>query len=292
MKMDFSKMLEADVIVDRVLERYKKGLNSTIFIIGLSGTGKSSTSIRLGELISEKFEGESKITIVNSLLEFIKSVRDAREDVLSIDVEEEVSVLFPSRRAMAGDNVSVGKILDTIRKKKMIIIANAPIWNSFDSHMRAMGHFIIETLRINKTQGVVISKFHRLQTNPLSGKTYRHTLERNGKDISRMITRMPSKERWDNYETQKDKFMNELYLKLENEQHTKEKKLNKNRDVPEPEGLNEQEKKVYGFIYVKGLPQTEIAKILNVNEKRVSAIKKNILKKANSVENATEPPIK
>ena len=54
--MDFSKMVEADVIVDRILERERKLLNSTIFVIGLSGTGKSSLSIRLAELIIERDE--------------------------------------------------------------------------------------------------------------------------------------------------------------------------------------------------------------------------------------------
>ena len=290
MEKDFSKIVEGDVLTSRIQERENKGLNSTIYIIGLSGTGKSSTSIRLGELIIERSENEKLMIIVDSLLDFIRAIKNSKKG--DIIIVEEVSVLFPSRRAMAADNVSIGKILDTCRKRQLTLICNAPIWSSIDSHMRAMGHFIIETLRINKTQGVVISKFHRLQTNPLSGKTYRHTMERDGKDISRMITRMPTKERWDNYELQKDKFMEDLYLKLENEQDAKEKKLNKQKDVAEPKGLTPQETKVYGLIYVKGLPQTEIAKIINVNEKRVSAIKKNILKKANFVENDIEPPIK
>ena len=193
-KVNFSKLPEADVLLTAIKERSKKGLNSNIFVIGLSGTGKSSTSIRVAELLEEKRKEEEEtipqIFIIDSLLELIKSLRKSKEG--DIIISEEVSVLFSSRRAMAGDNVSIGKVMDTCRKKQLTIISNAPIWGSIDSHLRGMGHFLIETLRINKTQKVVVSKFHRLQTNPSTGKTYRHTMQRDGRDVSRMFTKMPS----------------------------------------------------------------------------------------------------
>ena len=220
----FDKMPEADIVVNYVNTRLRKGLNTNLYIIGLSGTGKSSVSIRLAELIHGERDEESKpeITIVDSLLEMIKAIRKSKTgDIIII---EEVSVLFSSRRAMTGENVSIAKVLDTCRKKELCLISNAPLWNSIDSHMRALGHIIIETLRVNKTDKVVVSKFHRLQTNPLTSKTYRHTMQRDGADVARMFTKMPSKDRWDNYEKQKDEFMDELYEQLEVEQNIKNKK--------------------------------------------------------------------
>lgn len=278
--LDFSNMPEADVIVDRIMERFNKGLNTNLYIIGLSGTGKSSTSIRLGELIEIEFKKDLQISIVDSLLEFIRAIRNSKEgDIIII---EEASVLFPSRRAMASDNVSIGKVLDTCRKKRLIIISNAPIWGSIDSHMRAMGHFLIETLRINKTQRVVVSKFHRLQTNPLSGKTYRHTLQRAGRDVSRMFTIMPSKERWDSYEEQKDKFMDELYQRLENEQNLKKKKLDKQSGLinPKVKKLTEQELIVHRMFNVNDSRVEDISEKLNVSTRRVYTIINNIKKKS------------
>lgn len=280
METDYSKIPESDVIVDRIIERFNKGLNTNLYIIGLSGTGKSSTSIRLGELIDIEFKKNLKISIVDSLLELIRAIRNSKEgDIIII---EEVSVLFPSRRAMAADNVSIGKVLDTCRKKRLIIISNAPIWGSIDSHMRAMGHFLIETLRINKTQNVVVSKFHRLQTNPLSGKTYRHTLQRGGRDVSRMFTKMPSKEKWDSYEQQKDIFMDELYQRLENEQNIKQKKFDKQivRDKPHLQELTPKESEVNRLVNEKGLTQNEAAKFMDVSAARVSVLMKNIFKKS------------
>lgn len=216
---------ESDVVVNHINSRLKKGLNTNIYVIGLSGTGKSSTSQRIAELVNENREGKTGIYIVDSLLELLKAIRNSKQkDVIII---EEVSVLFPSRRAISIENVSIGKVMDTIRKKLLCIISNAPIWNSIDSHMRAMGHIVIETLRINRKKQVVISKFHRLQTNPGSGKTYKHTMRRKEREVQRMFTRMPSLEKWEAYERNKDRFMDQLYQDLQHRQKMKQNKMDK-----------------------------------------------------------------
>jgi len=277
--IDFSKMVEADIVVNHVNSRFKKGLNCNIFVIGLSGTGKSSTSLRVGEKIIESREIKPEIFIVDSLLELLRALRKTNEG--DIIVIEEVSVLFPSRRAMVEENVSINKVLDTCRKKMITILSNAPLWGTIDSHMRGMGHILIETLRINRTLKVVISKFHRLQTNPLSGKCYRHTFQRNGIDVSRMFTRMPNKERWDNYEREKDKFMEELYKTLEYKQLKKKKKLEKETVVVQPEikELSKRELQVHQFVNREGLTQTETATRLGVSIPRINQILKKIKKK-------------
>lgn len=283
-RIDYTKLPEADVVVSKVIERLNKGLNSNIFVIGLSGTGKSSTSLRLGELIQEKRKElediDQQVFVVCSLLEFVQSLRRANEgDILII---EEVSVLFPSKRAMARDNVDIGKILDTCRKRRLIIISNAPIWGSIDSHMRAMGHMLIETLRINKTQGVVVSKFHRLQTNPGSGKTYRHTMQRNGLDVARMFTFMPSKDRWKAYEEEKDKFMEELYSRIETSALKKKAKFEKELKQAKPriQDLSARELQIHQLYNKEGLSQKECAERLGITQTRIHQILKRIIKKS------------
>ena len=170
-KIDYSKLEESKIIVDEVLRRFKAGLNTNIYVIGLSGTGKSSASIRIGELIKEQNGGQMFIT--DSLLEVLGAIKKSNEgDILIV---EEVSVLFPSRRSMAHENVAVNKIFDTVRKKRLCIISNAPILPSIDSHMRGMGHILIETKGIRKREQVVVSKVLLMQTNAKSGKTYWHT---------------------------------------------------------------------------------------------------------------------
>lgn len=280
-KIDYLQYPESDVVVGHINFRFSKGLGTNVFVIGLSGTGKSSTSQRLGELINESRDNKYNVFIVDSLLSFVKAVRESVEG--DIIVIEEVSVLFPSRRSMAQENVAMGAIFDTVRKKRLAIISNCPIWGSVDSHMRALGHLLIETLRVNKTQKIVISKFLRLQTNPMSGKTYFHTFQRDGRDIKMMYTRMPDKKKWDEYERQKEEFMSSLYSKLEAKQKKKEEKEDKKiRTIPEPKNIRkftERELAVYQLFYKGKLTNQEVARKLGLCDSRVTGIRKNIEKK-------------
>ena len=284
----FDNVPEADVVVNYICARFKKGLGTTVYIIGLSGTGKSSQSQRIGELIIEKRpEEDLKMFIVDSLIELIEAIQHSKHgDIIII---EEVSVLFPSRRAMGNENLAIGKILDTIRKKRLCLISNAPIWTSIDKHMRSMGHVMIQTLNILKMQQVVISKFYRLQTNPASGKTYTHTMARKGRDVQLLITKMPSMDTWNEYESQKDKFMDELYADLKHEQVKKKEKKDKEmgRGVPKPKikALTPKELEVHQLYNLNGLTQQATADKIGVCPQRVSIILKNIIKKTTFVEN-------
>ena len=272
--------IECDVVVNHVNNRYSKGLNTNIYVIGLSGTGKSSTSQRLSEVIIEERKESNQVLITDSFLNFLRAIRVSKEgDIIII---EEVSVLFPSRRAMAKENVNIGKVMDTCRKKMLCIISNAPLWNTIDSHMRAMGHLIIETLKINKKHQIVISKFHRLQTNPLTGKTYRHTMKRKGRDVNRLVTKKPNQEKWDEYEREKDKFMDELYKRMEFEQKQKKQKLDKEMMISSPRirELTQLELQVHQLVNVQGLKQTEAASRLGKKDSQISKIIQNIKKKS------------
>jgi KaiC/GvpD/RAD55 family RecA-like ATPase len=237
-----------------VIERLKKGLYTFILVTGLPGTGKSSVCIRLAELINleikKEFDkqydlGDIKVqNIMDDLLEFIRFTKSANKKG-KIGIIEEVSVLFGSRRAMAQENVAVGRILDTCRKLETIVIANAPIFTSIDSHMRAMAHVLIETDHINKTQGVVVSRAWRLQTNPHTGKTYRHRFTRASRDVTHFFTKKSNSGVWDEYELKKDKFLDNLYTKLERAQEKKDGKIAKE--------LGMEKRKI-----VKKLTETEI----------------------------------
>jgi len=279
-KYDFDKIPECDLLIKFVNKRLKASSGSNLFVIGLPGTGKSSTCQRIAELIQEDRKKTTEIFIVGSLLELLDTIRKAKlGDVIII---EEVSVLFPSRRAMATENVAVGKIFDTIRKKNLCLISNCPIWIHVDSHMRALGDVLIETLKINKKAKVVISKFHRLQTNPSSGKTYKHTFTRNGLDIARLFTRMPNLKQWNEYEEGKEKFMNQLYNQLKFSQEKKENKLNKemNKGNIQVKPLTVQELRVHELVNVKGYTQQEASVEMGISNPRICVILKNVRKKA------------
>lgn len=264
---NFDEMPESDVVVNNCFNRYKKGLGTNIFVIGMPGTGKSSCCMRLGELIINKKnentdDEKNEMFITDSLIQFVEAV--IKSKIGDVIVVEEAGVLFPSRRAMSRSNVNVGKMFDTVRKKQLILISNAPILGSIDGHMRALGHILIETIKILKKKKVVISKPLRLQTNPKSGKTYFHRFQRNGREVNLTFTRMPNSDTWKAYELNKDKFMAELYQQLLEDTKDEKDKIDRarrkrNGDLPP---VTPKEERLIDMIDNKELTHGEVADIM------------------------------
>jgi len=280
-KQNWDEIPESDVVVKHIGVRFRHGLNTNLFIIGLSGTGKSSTSFRIAELvIGDRPKEKLQMFVCDSLLKLLESMKKAKQG--DIIIVEEVSVLFPSRRSMARENVAINKVFDTCRKRRLCIISNCPLWKATDSHIRSMGHILIQTLQILKTEGIVISKFFKLQTNPSSSKTYTHTMTRDGKLVHRMYTRMPNAESWKEYEKKKDEFMEELYAELKHEQVKKLKKRQKEMGILQPKvkELTVQELEVHNLYNIKGQTQQEIAKKLGVCRQRVTQLVKQVANKS------------
>jgi len=287
--IDYQNLPEADVVLNYIKTRKKKGLYTLILTSGLPGTGKSSMDLRLAELTSLELAGENIVTeenIIDDVLGLIKFIRNADEKKVCIAVIEEISVLFPSRRAMSHDNVAVGKILDTARKKQVILFANAPLWTSVDSHIRALGNIYIETLRINRKEGVVIAKALRLQTNPGSGKTYFHWLKRKTKEVHRIFVKKPNSDTWKKYEDRKDVFMDELYEDLRKKTM---KKLGKKEKIKTVKALTPRELQVYDLVLRKGLNQSQAARELGVSSSAVHLILNKVKKKTNYKDNEEKP---
>jgi len=283
-EVDYSKHPEADVVVDYIVRRFKKGLYTLTFVWGLPGSGKSSTCQRLGELVSLKLFNENRITnkrIVDNFLDFLRLVKDSKPgDIIII---EEVSVLFPARRAMARDNVNISKILDTCRKRRIIVFSNAPIFKNVDGNIRALANIGIETYKVVKKQQVVISKPLILQTNPGSGKTYLHRFSREGVEVDMMYTRMPNSETWKLYEKDKDDFIDKTYTKLKLQHEQAERKENEKLGIMSPRlqerPLTQLEIKTYDLVERQHMSVQEAANKLGVKHPVVSARMRNINKK-------------
>lgn len=283
-RTDFSKIPECDVLREYIKWRHEKGLYTLLLATGLPGTGKSSECQRLAELIAQDIHGNNNIketNIVDSMLGFLEFIRNVKGPG-EICIIEEVSVLFPSRRSMSKSNVDMNKILDTCRKKQIIVLTNAPLYTSVDTHIRAMGHVLTETIEVNKTQGVVIFKAWRLQTNPHTGITYRHRFKRRGRDVFRYFTRKPNSDVWKKYELKKDEFMNNLYEKLKNnakdEEEKQLKRLDKKVDI-DLSSLNELQIKVYMMRHVQKKRRSDIAESLGLKPGEITTILEDIMSK-------------
>jgi hypothetical protein len=268
---DLKNFPEADLITNYICDRKKKGLYTLVLVSGLPGSGKSSQCCRLAELVVEKLSGKNTFTsnnITSNFLHFVRFVRDADPEKIEVVVVEEISVLFPSRRAMSGENVDLSKVLDTCRKRQVIIFANAPIWTSIDSHMRSMANVYIQAIKVYKKAGIVYSKCYRLQTDPRTGKTYTHNFKRNGREVNRIYTLACDKNTWAEYESKKDSFLDEIYLKAEARAIARKKKDDKLLEHVTPrsiQGLTGKELAIFDAVRTKGRTQTSVAKEMGVS---------------------------
>ena len=282
---DLKKFPEADLPVNYICDRKRKGLYSLTLVSGLPGSGKSSQCCRLAEKVLEKMTGKNTFTannITDNFLGFVRFVRDAKADEVNVIVVEEISVLFPSRRAMSGENVDLAKVLDTCRKKQVIIFANAPIWTSIDSHMRSMANLYLQAIKVYKKAGIVYSKCYKLQTDPRTGKTYTHNFKRNNREVNKMYTIACNAEVWAEYEGKKDSFLDDIYSKAEARamhRAMKDEKMLKSVTKIDDTELTAQEIIVDSMVNKKGKKHQEVADILGVGRSRVSQLASIINKK-------------
>jgi len=289
---DLKNSPEADLVVNYICDRKKKGLYTLVLVSGLPGSGKSSQCCRLAEKVMEKLSGKNSFTaknITDNFLGFVKFVKDSDPNEPCVQVVEEISVLFPSRRAMSGENVDLAKVLDTCRKKQVIIFANAPIWTSIDSHMRSMANLYLQAIKVYKKAGIVYSKCYKLQTDPRTGKTYTHNFKRNNRDVNRMYTLACNPETWAEYEGKKDSFLDDIYLKAEARAMArvlKDDKLMRKVMPVDVDELTPQEIMVDTLVNVKGTKHAEAAKIIGVGRSRVSQLVSVINKKKKKLSNA------
>ncbi len=237
--IDFDKLDEAGAIISHIYNRYRKGLLTVVKVIGLPGMGKSYCCMRLAELISIKIHGKNIMKreyIADNLLDVIKILRSTKKRGMPMVVEE-ISVLFPSRRHMTGENVAAGQIWDTMRKKGMVVIMNCPLSKDVDKKITALSNLQIETLRVNKRKGVCVIKPMRLQANPSTSKIYHHRLiDKYGMEVHRSFVKKPSDDLCEEYEKMKDDFLDDLYKTLQSKQ---EKKI----------------EKTFGLLVTKGIPK-------------------------------------
>ncbi len=268
-RLDFSNIKENGVIIKEIKNVYRMGKMNVIHVIGLPGTGKSWYCLRLAEQLSEDIHGVDeetaernyKITIdnvVDSLLGLLKFIRKV-EGPGAIVVAEELGVWLSSKRAMSSENVDAGYVWDTLRKKRIIVIGNNPISKDIDKKLMALSTMQIQTLTLNKREGVCLVKPLRLQTNPDTAKTYRHRLTDNGFEVHRCWSGRPSKELTKAYETSKDDFLEELYNRLEKKHQDKLDKLHNNKAGKV--GVVTKLESLRANMRARGLNTTEIASL-------------------------------
>ena len=275
----FDNVGESIEIVKYLMHRYYRDVLSVVIFYGGGGRGKSYGSMRLGELLSFQIGYDcnfDETNVVDNLLDLLRFVKTHVHCVL---VCEEASVLFSNRRFMGNENVTMNKIIDTLRKRKIILILNYPVLKSVDTHLLQSACLAIQCLQIYKSKGVCLVKPIILQPDPYTGKIYRHHIMDEKGDIDVCIFRKPSDKLIKAYEKNKDLFINKLYLDLEAKHQVALNKEKPTTLILKKE-LTPIEQDVSKLINEGITNQKEIAKKLNLSQPRINAILKNIRKKS------------
>ena len=287
-QIDLSEVEEGKAIINYIVDRIKKGLGCNIIVVAPPGLGKSWLCLRIMELLYKKQFNSKNITkrhIVDDIADafhFVRTVKRAGEP-LTI---EEMSVLAGSRRSMSSDNVSFNYLLDTCRKKQVVLLMNAPHPKFIDSHIKALCHVQLECLKIKKREKIVIVKPMKLQTNMETAKIYRHRFQEDGREVHRSFFGKPSKELIEMYEKRKDIFMDELYEIMEAKAKKKKEKVlieigRSTRQMQFKTKLTDKEAHVYREVMLKGRTMTDVAREEGVNYSVISRRVKVIKKKQN-----------
>jgi len=143
-----------------------------------------------------------------------------------------------------------------------------------------MAHVLVETQRIYKKAEVVMSKAWKLQTNPHSGKTYRHRFNRHGKEVTLFVTKKPGSELWEKYEKSKDDFLSDLYERLEKRTIKKFEKENKELGMvakrEAKRAPTKRELEAYHRVRVQGDSYKKAGEDMGCSFQRIGAMIKNV----------------
>ncbi len=285
--LNLEEIPEMGKVLDYITLRYKNGLGTNIIVTGPSGSGKSYVCERGAELSSKVINGENKKLdkkhILDTPLNIIGFVKDSPPG--SPGNMEEIGSVYNSRRSMVSENVDINRILDTIRKKKLILFCNCPSIKTADKAFIRHAHIFIEIMGIIKTKKVCIFKAFKCQYNSSMDKMYRHSFkDKRGHDVKFFYSRMPSDYLIKMYENSKDSFLEDLYNKIKDralEKEAKEMKRIKDKSkIYIAKELTDLQKKVFDMRFLDNMKQQEIADKLGIARSGVSlhltAIKKKI----------------
>jgi len=194
------------------------------------GTGKSSSAIELADELDRCSDNKPRFDVSRIALnaeEFASLVKKKWPKGTCIILDDAGLSLY-SREAMTESVRNISKIFQSIRFKNLCILLTLPNFNMLDANVRRLVSCYIEVLEIDRQKNQTICKFNWLQSNPHSGKIYRHREEvyktvvcpttgismRKKFLLSNIRIDKPRKELFEPYEKKKANCMNKAYAEF------------------------------------------------------------------------------
>ncbi|MEO5350118.1 MAG: ATP-binding protein [Magnetococcus sp. YQC-3] len=230
-------------LYDYAWKRVRENNNSTMAVLGATGTGKSLASLKLAyDLDIDPKTGEHRFPLdasrvvfnVKDFYLFVQKRINGEVPVGSAVVFDEAAIdLSSDKHFMNVDIKNMRKVLQTFRSQRLITIMNFPVSLGFLAKpIRQMFDVILDARGVNFQEGFSVFVPHYFQTNTLTGKIYRHSprgVDDNGKEyvMESIKIRKPPEELIKAYERKKKEFANNLLKETISFQEAKEKKVEK-----------------------------------------------------------------
>lgn len=265
--------------------KYIKGLirknkNFIAAIVGVTGSGKSWSGLRLGEMLDDDFDVRNVCFNPEEFMDLVNG-KTKKLKTGSVIIFDEIQVSMSHVEWQSLHARLINYVLQTFRHKNFILFMTAPHFSFINASIRRLIHARFQTVKIDEQKEITTLKGFLFQTNQDTNKIYKKYLRlRTGEKVTSLKLKKPTEQLIKDYEKKKDIFTRELNLEIALE-------LRRIREKKAPKLLTEQQEKVLACLK-KGMVIPEISKELCVSIQAIYDRIKSIKKKGYEIEPINE----
>lgn len=242
-----------------ILQRIKNNKNFIACITGSTGSGKSWSALREGEVLDPNFNIDNVCFSGQQFMDLINGkVKDLRKGAYI--VFDEIQVTMGHLDYQSLQSKLLNYVLQTFRHRNFILFMTSPNFNYINKTARLLFHSRMETVSIDKNKKQVKLKPYLIQVNQKKGEPFEKWLRVYTKEygivpLKVLRVGMPSDNLIKAYEEKKSQFTEEL-----NKGITKDLKRLNNGEEPKELTIKQEE---IVLLLKKGLTIPQIAEKIN-----------------------------
>jgi len=266
-KTDKKKGKKVGFFNSYILQRISRNKNFICCITGETGSGKSYSTLREGELLDPDFDIRN---VCFTPLEFMKLVNGKTKKLKrgSVIIYDEVQVTMSALDFQSLQAKLINACLSTFRFKGFILFMTSPYFQFVNKSARKLFHSRWETVTIDHEKKQCVMKPFLLQTNQETGNTYRKylriwTKETGVVPYKRIKVGLASEELRKQYEDRRQRWSNATNEEIEQSLIKAEQK-----GKPQVKPLTDKQQEIYDMIKDKRTFE-EIIKHYNLHPKTI-----------------------
>lgn len=250
-------------------------------------SGKSWSGLTMMEELDKEYRKEN---VCFRALEFMDRLNSGEMKKGVVVIWDESGIDLNAKQWQSLINRVINYILQTFRHENLIVIFTVPYLSFLDSDSRKLLHCILKTKKIDKKTQTTVLQPLLIQVNDETGKAYRKHLRVLTPDgymskVTRIRLRKPSEEFRNWYEAQKIEFSKKLRQEIRDK--LLKQKLKEFVDPLKGYIIGKKER-MANDLYDKYKNQSEVARIMGIDEKQVRNYLKSMPEKLKMQEFAKE----